>query len=184
VAAVALALAGVARPDGLPWYVPDRVKLQYAGNIGFVSPGVGWGAPRVETDLFFGWVPYAVAGEDVVSVTGKVTWLPWREPLGRRWLVRPITLGLQLTYTFGSEFYLTLPSRYRPHYYDFPTAVRAGITLGGTLGRRTDGGRVREVGVYWELVGLDLMLFEWARNPSALGPADVFSLALGVRAAF
>jgi hypothetical protein len=159
------------------------VKLQYAGNVGLVSPGVGWGAPRVETDVFFGWVPHEVAGVEVFSVTGKVTWLPWREPLGRRWLVRPLTLGLQLTYTFGSEYFFTLPSKYGSRYHDFQTALHAGIAFGGTLGRLSDG-RLREVGVYWELVGLDMMLFEWVRNPRTLGPTDVFSLALGVRVAF
>jgi hypothetical protein len=125
-------------------------------------------------------VPAAVGGEDIVSFTGKLTWLPWEVPLDRRWLLRPLTLGLQLTYTLGDEYFIDDPSRYGPNYYDVPTALRAGIALGGVVGRR-GGGRIRELGVYWELVAIDTMLFSWMRNPDALGPIDVFSLALGVR---
>jgi hypothetical protein len=167
-----------------PWYAPDQLKLQLAGNIGFISPGVGyaWFDRRLEADLFFGWVPYAVGGEDIVSFTAKATWLPWEVSLGREWRLRPITAGLQLTYTLGHDYYLLLPDRYPPEYYDFATALRAGIAVGGTLGRHGRG-FAREVGVYWELVALDTMLRLWASNREALGPGDVFSLAIGLRVA-
>lgn len=119
-------------------------------------------------------------GEDVWSLTGKLTWLPGALSLGRGWILRPFTLGLQVTYTFGEEFFVTLPGGYPDDYYDVPTALRAGLAVGGTLGRR-NGGRLREVSLYWELVALDAMVVAWARNPGALGPAEVFSLALGLR---
>jgi hypothetical protein len=159
--------------------------VQLAGNVGFLSPGVGWawGRQRVEADLFFGWVPRAIGGDDIVSFTGKLTWLPWHLSVGRRWLVRPLTASLQVTYTLGGDYWLTLPARYRPDYYDVPTAVRAGLGFGAAVGRR-GGGKLRELGAYAELVALDTMLFTWARNTEALGPADVFSLAVGVRASF
>jgi hypothetical protein len=161
------------------------MKLQLAGNIGFLSPGVGyaWAGRRLEGDLFFGWVPRAVADDDIVSFTGKLTWLPWELPLGRRWLVRPFSMAVQLTYTLGREYYLWLPERYGPDYYDFQTAVRAGLAFGGTVGRR-GGGALREIGVYWELVALDAMLVSWYRNTAALGPTDVFTIALGLRVGF
>jgi hypothetical protein len=181
--AAALALALDAPPArARPWYAPDQAKLQFAGNVGFLSPGVGyaWADRRLEADLFFGWVPRAVGGEDIVSFTGKLTWQPWELAIDRRWLVRPLAAALQVTYTLGDDYFVTLPSRYRPHYYDFPTALRAGVALGGALARKGSGA-FREVGLYFELVALDAMLFLWAKNPEAVGPSDVFSLALGVR---
>jgi hypothetical protein len=181
-AAAALVLALPARAGELPWYVPDRAKVQFAGNIGFLSPGVGWAwdRPRLETDLFFGWVPEAVGGKEIVSLTGKLTWLPWEVSLDRRWVVRPLTLGLQLTYTFGDAYFVEDPAFYGPDYYDFPTALHAGLAFGGAVGRHGHG-RIRELGVYWELVAIDKPIFTWIRNPDTVGPADVFSLALGVR---
>jgi hypothetical protein len=183
--AAPMAPGGVIEPRAStrrPWYLPDQAKLQFAGDIGFLSPGLGYSLARgrLEADLFFGWVPRAIGAEDIVSFTGKLTWVPWRIPVERRWYVRPLTLGLQVTYTLGDEYFVTVPSRYGPGYYDFPTALRAGIALGGGVGRRL-GGAIREVGLYYELVALDAMLFLWARNTRALGPEDVFTLALGVR---
>jgi hypothetical protein len=181
-AALALALAARAHAGELPWYVPDRAKVQLAGNIGFLSPGIGWAwdRPRLETDLFFGWVPARLGGKDIVSFSGKLTWLPWELPVDRRWLVRPLTLGVQLTYTLGDEYFVNDPAFYGPDYYDFPTALHAGVTFGGIVGRRGHG-RIRELGVYWEFVAIDKPIFTWIRNPDVVGPADVFSLALGVR---
>lgn len=165
-----------------PWYAPDQLKLQLAGNIGFLSPGVGyaWFDRRLEADLFFGWVPRAIGGEDIVSFTAKATWLPWEIAVRPGWHVRPITAALQVTYTLGDEYYLLLPDRYPDDYYDFPTALHAGIALGGTVGRRGRG-FAREVGFYWELVAIDTMIRLWATNREGLGPADVISVALGVR---
>jgi hypothetical protein len=182
-AAIAAAALLEVRPAlARPWYLPDQAKLQFAGNVGFLSPGVGyaWAGRRLEADLFFGWVPRAVGGEDILSFTGKLTWQPWELASDRRWFVRPLAAALQVTYTLGDDYFVTLPSRYRPHYYDFPTALRAGVALGGTVGRK-GGGKLREVGLYFELVALDTMLFLWAHNPEALDADDVFSLALGVR---
>jgi hypothetical protein len=144
--------------------------------------GYAWGR-RLEADLFFGWVPPPIGGENIFSFTGKLTWLPWEVALRPRWHARPVTASLQLTYTLGHEYYLFLPDRYPARYYDFATALRFGFGVGGTVGRRGRG-FAREVGGYWELVALDTMLLNWSRNRRALGPEDVFSLALGLRVAF
>jgi hypothetical protein len=119
VAAVALAAlaapAGAAGERGRPWYAPDHTKLQLAGNIGFLSPGLGyaWGR-RLEGDVFFGWVPEAIGGTDILSVTGKLTWAPWSVE-SRPWSFRPFTAALQLTYTFDDQYELLRP-------YFIPTA--------------------------------------------------------------
>jgi hypothetical protein len=182
----ALAAAGEAgaAADQRPWYAPDQLKVQFAGDIGFLSPGVGyaWAGRRLEADLFLGWVPSAIGGDDIISLTGKLTWLPWEVAVGRRWLVRPFSMAVQLTYTFGSDYYLFLPERYPREYYDFATALRAGLAFGGTFGRRTSGA-LREIAVYWEAVALDAMLVVWYRNTGSLGPQDVFTIALGIRVA-
>jgi hypothetical protein len=123
-----------------------------------------------------------VSGEDIVSLTGKLTWQPWAVPIHGRWFVRPFSAALQVTYTFGGEYFVTSPSKYGPDYWDVPTALRAGVAFGGSVGRK-GAGTVRELGLYFELVALDAMLVLWARNTDSLGPADAFSLALGVRLA-
>jgi hypothetical protein len=164
------------------WYVPDHAKLQLAGNIGFLSPGVGYAfaRDRLEADLFLGWVPEAIGGEDLFSVTAKLTWLPWTADV-QGWRLRPVTVGLQLTRTFGKGFFVLEPDEYPRGYHMLPTALRAGLCLGGVAGKPAWG--LEQVGFYYELVALDVMLAFWTTN-RALGFADVFSLALGARVEF
>lgn len=180
----AACVAGVApraAADGA-WYLPDQSKAQLAGWIGFVSPGTGysWLDRRLEADLFLGWVPPPLGGEHLVSLTAKVTWLPLRLALGRELSSHPLTLSAQVTHTFGSEYWIVEPSRYPlEDYHPLPTSLRAGIGVGGDVGRALGG--IERVSLYYELVALDLMLGYWIGNRRALGPTDVFSLALGVR---
>jgi hypothetical protein len=187
VAALAVAIAApatAAAAGGTPdeerlWYVPDHAKLQLAGNVGFLSPGLGYAflRSRLEADAFFGWVPEAIGGTDIVSVTGKLSALPFRTEVGMVSL-RPLVLGLQLTYTFGDQYFVRPPSRFPGNYYDFPTALRAGASFGSAAEVLVGG---RTVGAYVELVALDVMLRVWADNPRTVGAWDVFSLAIGVR---
>jgi hypothetical protein len=183
-AALALALAGGAGGAAAkPWYEPDHAKLQFAGSIGFLSsgPGWAWANRRLEGDVLLGWVPPRYGGEHVVSATGKLTWLPWRVNVAG-WELRPATAALQLTYTFGSDYFALLPSHYPSGYYELPTALRAGLALGAAAGRPAWG--LRHVGAYAELVAIDVPLALWLRNRRALGPEDVFTLALGARVEF
>lgn len=166
------------------WAIPDHAKLQLAGNVGFLSPGVGWAwlGDRVESDLFLGWVPPGVGGESIVSATAKLTWAPWRLRSGAGWSLRPLTGAVQLTYTFGDEYFLSLPDHYPSGYYSTASALRGALALGASAGRPA--WELDELSLYAELVALDAMLFFWAKNPGALGANDVVSVALGVKAAF
>lgn len=165
------------------WYVPDHAKLQFAGNIGFLSPGVGYALARerLELDLFLGWVPEAVVGRDIWSVTGKLTWLPWTAAAGG-WRFQPLTAAVQLTNTFGDEFFIREPEGFPRGYHMLPTALRAGLAVGGTATAPWRG--LERVSLYYELVAVDVMLAFWTTNRDAVDLSDVVSLALGARVAF
>lgn len=169
-----------------PWFVPDHGKLQLAGQIGFLSPGIGYelAGRRIHLDLLFGWVPEAVAGDDIYPLTGKLTYAPWSLNAGSRWRVEPMRAALQLTYTFGSQYFTRLSDRYPSGYYDLPSAWHTGVALGAAVARRARGERRREVGLYWELVALPLQLREWRKNPDVLDANDIFSFAVGVTVGF
>jgi hypothetical protein len=194
--AAALALAAMSACGGLlvpcgaalaedrarrPWYLPDQAKLQLAGAIGFLSPGAGYALldRRVELDLFLGYAPESLAGVELWSLTGKVTWFPWRVGLGRGWSARPLSVAAQLTYTLGDRFFVVLPERYGPEYYPLPTALRAGLALGTAIGRPV--GRLEHLGAYAEVVGVDLPLGYLVSNLGTVRASEVLSVALGVR---
>lgn len=185
-AALAAAAPRPARAgDGpaLGWLVPDHGKAQLAGTIGLVSAGAGWAlaGDRLELDVLAGWVPARHAGEDLLVLTAKATWLPWRVGVGGGWALRPLTASVALSHTSGDQFWIVLPDRYPRLYYELPSALRGSVSLGGAVGRRA--GRWREVGLYWEVVASDVPLAYWIGNPGAVDAADVLSLAFGVRLA-
>ncbi|WP_232287448.1 hypothetical protein [Anaeromyxobacter dehalogenans] len=172
------------RPEGRDrhWLLPDHLTAQFAGNVGFLAVGGGhaWRDDRVLGDLLFGWVPASVGGTDIYQLSAKVTWSPWIVRLGQGWKARPFTVGLQVTYLLGGEYFIVQPSRYPSGYYPVPTALHPGLTLGTSL---TVPKRFLDVPVslYAEGVALGHMLRVWAANPRTLGPADVFSFTAGAR---
>lgn len=178
------AATAAADREARPWFVPDHAKLQLAGNVGFLSPGVGYqvAGRRIHLDVLLGWVPESIGGDDIYSVTGKVTYAPFRLRAAGRWRVEPVRTALQVTYTMGSQYFTRSPSRYPSGYYDLPTAWHTGIAVGGALTHRSRGGR--ELGLYWESVALTMMLRDWLRNPDVIDASDVFSFAVGAMVGF
>lgn len=163
------------------WYLPDQAKLQLAGAIGFLSPGAGYAfaGRRLEVDLFLGYVPEALGGVALWSVTGKLTWLPWRVRLGREWTARPLSLAVQLTHTFGDRFFLRLPDRYGPGYYPLPTSLRGSVALGTAVGRPAWG--FDHLGLYAEVVAVDIPFAYLLSNLGTVHASEVLSVALGLR---
>lgn len=168
------------------WFLPDHAKLQLAGQIGFLSPGIGYAlaGEKVELDLFFGWVPAFVGADDIWSLTTKITYAPWRLRAGPTWRIEPVRAALQLTYTFGSQYFTSAPGRYPSGYYDLPTAWHSGVALGGAVTRRSHGDQRREVGFYAEAVALPLQLRDWWRNRNVIDASDAVSVAAGVTVRF
>jgi hypothetical protein len=163
------------------WYLPDHAKLQLAGDIGFLSPGIGWelAGRRVHVDLFLGWVPASIGGEDIYSATAKAVYAPWRLRASPRWRLEPLRIGAQVTYTFGSQYFLTSPSRYPSGYYEIPTALHGGAALGASAACAIGRGGEREVGLYAEIVALVDGLKALWENPNVIDPSDVVSVAIG-----
>lgn len=164
--------------------VPDQARLQLAGAIGLLSAGAGYAFAdtRLELDVLVGWAPASIADVDLVTLTGKVTYLPWRVRLPRGWRLRPLTAAFAITHTFGGRFHLRTPSKYPSGYLPVPTSLRGTVALGGTIGRPV--GRLKELALSVELVAVDVPLAYWIRNSRAVDASDVISVALGVRAEF
>lgn len=55
------------------WYMPEQLKLQFAGNIGLFSIGVGkiFMKNHLQTDLFYGHVPASIGGRDLNTIALK-----------------------------------------------------------------------------------------------------------------
>jgi hypothetical protein len=165
-------------------WLPEYLKLQYAGGIGFMSVGVGYQnrKEKLEGDFYYGYVPESVGGVSIHAVSAKITWHPVKPVGWRSWQLHPLSFGALVSYTFGKQYFLFSPKNYPYSYYNFPTALHGGAFVGGRLDKVFGSGR--KLGLYYELGSNDREIVSFAQNGSSISVTEVLNLALGLRASF
>jgi len=116
-------------------FLPDYVKLQFAGGIGLLSIGVGYSffKEKLEVSYFYGYVPKAVSIDDLHSVSLQVTAKFFRFKANKNIEIVPLNVGWFIHHTFGNEYWITLPSHYPDEYYWWSPGRNSGIFLGGEI---------------------------------------------------
>lgn len=186
-----VSIAGSAQDDqpGLrsrKWFIPDHLKLHFAGNIGFLSGGPGYVSRNktLETDLLFGFLPKKFGGDALVTITAKTTYSPWKIPLKNTYYIRPFSIGAYLSYTFGPQFDTQWPSYYPAGYYWWATSFRPGAYIGGKVGRDFKvKNQIRQFEFYYELGSYDLLMISYVQNMDYLKLSDITNLSFGVKMA-
>ena len=77
--------------------IPTQHVLQFAGNMGLASIGVGWdyGKRRQwETHLLFGYIPKYDSKRAKLTMTLKENYIPWSIYLDDGWNLEPLECGL------------------------------------------------------------------------------------------
>jgi hypothetical protein len=170
-----------------PWYYPDHVVIQFAGNIGFLSAGPGYSFARDKMDVeaLFGYVPGFESKAGIHIITGKLSYRPWKIKLKNDYLLEPVKVGSGISYSAGPQFHTTWPGRYPDGYYWWTTSVRFTPFLGPTLSRKVGNANslIKRVQVYAELGTNDLALVSFTTN-TKLGFTEIWNIALGTRLVF
>ena len=161
---------------------PHHVKIQYAGGIGFLSIGVGYTNKKqsIEGDVYYGYLPRSVGGISIHSVTGKFTGFPIRPFHFRQVELKPVSAGVLINYTFGKQYFGFSPENYPFNYYGHPTAWHVGIFVGGQLNKNFEG-RLKQAGVYYELITFDREFISFVNNTKSLNIMDILNLAIGIK---
>ena len=167
--------------------IPNIVKVQYAGNMGMFSAGVGWdyGKRRQwETDLYFGFIPPHSSGKTKMTMTLKQDYIPWSIQLKPSVAIEPLATGLYLNTVFGDEFWTHEPERYPKGYYQFSSRVRIHVYLGQRVSfnvHTTDfWSFARNITLFYEVSSYDLMIASAVSN-HYLKPKDYLSLSVGAK---
>jgi hypothetical protein len=161
---------------GMARLIPQHLKLQFAGSIGFISAGFGYESPnkKFQGDFFYGYVPESVGGVTIHSVTGKFTWIAVSKEYSRAWRVDFLMAGVLANYAFGKQYFLFSPDNYPYKYYGFPTALHAGIFLGSAVTKK-------KWGLYYEVGSTAKDLLSYVKNTRSLRFDEILNIGIGTR---
>lgn len=169
-----------------PWYLPQHIKVQFAGNVGVFSiAGSRFSQNKHwESDFSYGYVPKSVAGVDIHTLALKGNYYPWSWRLNDKYRLYPGYVGVGLNYTFGAQYNTIFDKKYPKTYYQFLP-----LQIAPLLGIRLDHGKkltstAVSPGVYLEVATTHMYLIHYINNPDFLSVTDIFNVALGVRIPF
>lgn len=169
--------------------IPNLGTVQYAGNIGMVSLGIGWDYGRKdawETHVLVGFLPKYHTENFNLTFTLKENYIPWHIGVTDKAVFHPACFTLFFNSIFGDEFWTEEPDRYPSGYYGFSSRIRINLGVGQRLDfnipvhRRVHAERVS---LYYELSVCDLHLVSAIPNKNiTLG--DILRLGIGMQYRF
>ncbi|MBQ8502633.1 MAG: hypothetical protein IJ494_10180 [Bacteroides sp.] len=167
--------------------IPTHSKIQFAGNMGLLSLGMGWDYGKHnqwETDLLLGFLPKYQSDKAKATFTVKQNYIPWSLRIKESdFSIEPLTCGVYLNTVFGDEFWVKEPDRYPKGYYGFSSKVRFHIFMGQRLTYDFDRSKqlfAKAITLFYEISTCDLFAVSAFTN-SYLKPKDYLSLSFGVK---
>ena len=166
------------------WYEPDYAKMQFAGNLGLLSVGVGYQLFNkvLYTELLYGYVPVSISkANEIHLISIKNTFPLYRKKIGN-YTVSPIA-GFTGSLETGNNSFLVLPDKYPKGYY-VPSAIHFTLFIGVLVHK--DFGiskRIKGIDFYYELGTVETYLWS-AITSKEIGLNAIFSTAIGINLYF
>jgi hypothetical protein len=172
------------------WFVPRSSRVQYAGYIGMLSFGSAWEikSDKLQIEYSFGFSPKQDAQKTIYANAAKLIYTPRiYVNISERVKVKPVSVALLSSYTFGSRFgKYRDQDKYPDGYYWWSTSVRVGIAYQAELNIHVNSKYINSLGLYLESSVWDLGLFSYYGNSnrSHLQFWDIVILGSGCRVYF
>jgi hypothetical protein len=164
-------------------FLPDYVKLQYAGGIGFLSAGVGYSFfdYRLDVSFFYGYTPVWFTVDDLHSISLQFTAKFIRIKTNRNIEILPLNFGWYIHHTFGKEYWVVLPNNYPKGYYWWPPGINAGVFLGGEIKTKLLANQTPASGLaFYVRVGTRVLYLSSKVGNSSIPVTDIIELGFGV----
>ena len=164
-------------------YLPDYIKLQYAGGIGFLSAGVGYTFVdhRLDVSLFYGYVPSTFTVDDLHSISLQFTAKLIRIKASKNVEILPLNIGWYLHHTFGNEYWVKLPDNYPKDYYWWSPGRNAGVFIGGEIKTKLLSNKTPASGTaFYVRVGTRGLYLSSKVGNSSIPISDIVELGFGV----
>lgn len=155
---------------------PDAVEIQYAGNYGLMSLGLGqmFYKDILTSYLVFGYLPKEVNGTEVKTLAVKNT-VKMKQFDFRKTNLMFYT-GVSIIYYRTHNTYSRFPKYFPKSYYDFPTSLHAAPLIGTSFRRNTT---KNGFALFSEFATLDYYLVDFFRNRS-MNFFDLWNLSFGM----
>lgn len=186
--------------------IPNIGTVQYAGNIGMASLGLGWDYgrnDRWETHVQMGLLPKMEVDRMSLTFTLRENLIPWSFGIGKRswaeeregvtWNRRaicsfePAVFSIFMNTIFNDEFWVKEPEKYNGgDYYRFSSKVRTHIGLGSRLSLNIPRDRQRHferISLYYEISSYDLAIISAVPNKT-ITLDDILCLGFGLQYKF
>jgi hypothetical protein len=164
-------------------FLPDYIKLQYAGGIGFLSAGIGYSFfdYRLDVSFFYGYTPVWFTIDDLHSVSLQFTVKLFRIKTKKDIEILPLNIGWYLHHTFGNEYWVILPDNYPKGYYWWSPGRNAGVFLGGEIKTKLLAGKTPASGLaFYVRVGTRGLYLSSKVGNSSIPVTDIIELGVGV----
>lgn len=163
-------------------FIPDHARLQFAGEIGYVSAGLGYNlGHRYEISFMLGLQneTFGDSKESIITVAVKnIINLYHPINITNRFSFRP-TVGLSVNWGYTNNTFSDLPSHYASDYY-FQNKIHLAPFIGGKFRFECNKRNChrRAIELYVELGSLDAYILECIRT-EYVSINDILNLAIG-----
>ncbi|MDA3779244.1 MAG: hypothetical protein PF487_03275 [Bacteroidales bacterium] len=164
-------------------FLPNYVKLQFAGGIGFLSTGVGYTFFDRKLDLtfFYGYIPKYVTADDLHSVSLQLTVKLLKYKILKNVEILPLNFGFFGHHTFGNEFWVKLPNNYPDNYYWWAPGRSIGVFIGGEIKTKLLANKTPASGTaFYTRIGTRSLYLVSKFSNSSISLNDIVELGFGV----
>ncbi len=166
------------------WYLPDYAKIQFAGNIGFLSAGIGhqFLNKHLYSELIYGYVPASISkAEKIHIITIKNTFPIWSKKI-KEVTLSPIT-GFTTSFETGNNSFLKLPDKYPKGYY-VTNAFHLTLFIGAKVHKDFMNSKIiKGADLYFELGTVETYLW-YGIISTEVKVNKIFSSAIGINLYF
>lgn len=162
--------------------IPDIVTVQYAGNMGLASIGLGYHSKgeRSSAYLIYGYLPKSESGVEVktIAVKGFVE-TSMRHPF--KGVTTSNYAGLNLLYARTKNTHILWPDHYPSGYYE-PNAIHLAPIFGGKMDFDIKNSRyIDKAGVFVEVGTLGYYMKDYLKssNHRSLAFGDIWNVSAG-----
>lgn len=154
--------------------VDSYLISQIAGYSGLVAFGAGSDFGHYwTTDLMIGFVPEAIGGENLWSITFKNTIHPESYLIDDDFSWRPIYLGVSVIYSLDKNTFVNQPDKYPDEYYP-PTGLVFSPLVGTMM-------KYKNHAAFIEIASLSYYREQYETSTSSLDPVEIHTFGFGYK---